>query len=83
MQEPVIINNENDIVEKTFDEGTLRLLMNESIAEEIINDGWYEFNPSKLTFGVTDVGSGKTVTVNVTNRFGETSSCTLYFEVEG
>ena len=50
---------------------------------DIVNDCVVDFNPSQLVFNVSDIGSGKTINVTLTNRLGKWSQYSLYYEAEG
>ena len=53
------------------------------ISDNALNNYVIEFNPSRVTFEASEVGSGKAVAVTLTNRLRKSSVFTLYFEVEG
>ena len=42
-----------------------------------------QFSPAQLTLTESDIGSGQEVDITVQNMFGDTSTCTLYYQVIG
>ncbi len=43
----------------------------------------YTIVPPSLSLTAADIGEGKTVKFTVTNRWGQESSCTRYYQVKG
>ena len=50
---------------------------------DVVKNSVVDFNPNQLIFNVSDIGSGKTTTLTLTNKLGKRSQYTLYYEVEG
>lgn len=83
MKETIEITSENETVSRTFDANTLHQFMQADQVEDIIASGSFSFDPNPLTFDRSDVGSWTTVSVHVNNRFNQSSTFKLYFEVTG
>ena len=50
---------------------------------DVVKNSVVDFNPNQLIFNVSDIGSGKTTTLTLTNKLGKRSPYTLYYEAEG
>ena len=66
----------------SFTKDTLLKIVNDSDVN-VVNDSDVDFNPNQLMFNVSDIGSGKTTTLTLTNKLGKRSQYTLYYETEG
>ena len=66
-------------VTMTIDDNFLEEIMDLSELQKLTKK---EYDPTTFTVSQADVGSVQEVTISVTNRFSETSNCTVLFDVK-
>ena len=79
---PEIVLSESESRIMTFDNDFLPMIMDQSEIDKL-DIMTTQFNPRRVTFLRSDIGSGRDVTITVRNTFGDEATCTLYYQVVG
>ena len=80
MPREIVIADGMPPVTRTFDDNFLAEIMDPSELQKLTKK---EYDPNTFTVRQEDVGSVQEVTISVTNRFSETSNCTVLFDIKG